>query len=432
MPGQEHQAYRLSSGGVVRRLAMVTAGMSVMLNVFLLGHWFGSMTATVHSNQRYNSELFHKYRFISTVSEDPDQPVYDLYQGNTQLSERDPSRRPAQMKQDKEPYINVTENSMPDKKGPISQNEAKNEKIWRPLKKLNASAPIPKSKRRNSTTTDWMAKIVQNRTAKAPAQGVKQRSGVAYLLEQEGRALISARDRLNHLQRSVAELRSTGKTEGLQELEQNIKKMEQVVNVHKNGVIHYKNLLGIDDVESNQADTLKQGNALDANEVSSISYFLNIEPLESDKTLRKRVAPEILQLGTGDSYHVYCSKLHPPSTHAIYTMATGDDSARMATALLQSLEDVRSCKAIAKVVLVTGGGRGSRDCIHGEVKGVNTDKQNPGACHETTIQDPNVAVSKVYLQAWKRLGAEVKVVSPLALSSGKPPDIILMEFTSLK
>lgn len=109
------------------------------------------------------------------------------------------------------------------------------------------------------------------------------------------------------------------------------------------------------------------------------------------------------------NYATECVAAHPRGRHAIVTLATGDASARMATVLLQTLRDVGTCASIDVVVLVAGGGMGSADCVNGAVSGYRRPR-----CRSPNITDPHVAVSSVYLDSWKDLGARVEVVAPVA------------------
>jgi len=94
---------------------------------------------------------------------------------------------------------------------------------------------------------------------------------------------------------------------------------------------------------------------------------------------------------------------------AIVTMATGDENARLALALVQSLRDVKT-RVPHIVVLLSRGGIGSRHCndyawrvAHGR-QGVDCSGPNTIAAE---------IISEEYLAAFKRLGAEITIIDPI-------------------
>ena len=105
-------------------------------------------------------------------------------------------------------------------------------------------------------------------------------------------------------------------------------------------------------------------------------------------------------------YQEQCGKYH--KRHAIVTMATGDNAARMAIGLVQSLRDVGTCEAIDIVVMVFGGGVGSTDCREGRTKGLWK-----SFCSVTEPQRLELVFGQIFVKALLRLNVKFHLAPPL-------------------
>lgn len=94
---------------------------------------------------------------------------------------------------------------------------------------------------------------------------------------------------------------------------------------------------------------------------------------------------------------------------AFVTMATGDESARHAVALLQSMRDCGTRIPTLHVMLFRGGA-GSRDCHDPASRSV---RGRDGVRCELLETEAVEVVSQVYLDAFERLGAEVTLDNPI-------------------
>jgi hypothetical protein len=104
------------------------------------------------------------------------------------------------------------------------------------------------------------------------------------------------------------------------------------------------------------------------------------------------------------------------SKHAIVTMAAGDAAARMVLALVQSLRDVRTCPGVDIVVMLSGGGMGSTDCLKGRIEGVGK-----GGCRAQRPAQKNFVVSQAYIDALHALGAQTIIIPPVESSTARIP-----------
>jgi len=94
---------------------------------------------------------------------------------------------------------------------------------------------------------------------------------------------------------------------------------------------------------------------------------------------------------------------------ALMTLGTGDDSARQAVALIQSLRDTNT-KIPRIIVLLSRGGVGSTDCLDQAVK---TARGRPTVnCGSSETVEWEIT-SQVYLDAYKKLGAETMIIDPI-------------------
>ncbi|CAE7252613.1 GUX4 [Symbiodinium sp. KB8] len=108
-----------------------------------------------------------------------------------------------------------------------------------------------------------------------------------------------------------------------------------------------------------------------------------------DEAYLNRTMPEGRPDPSSPDYADKCSAFH--ARHAIVTMATGDNAARMALGLLQSLRDVGTCPGIDIVVMMFGGGVGS-----------------------ATAERAASREASVFLRAMHRLGVKLHLMPPLA------------------
>ncbi|KNC78594.1 hypothetical protein SARC_08982 [Sphaeroforma arctica JP610] len=88
------------------------------------------------------------------------------------------------------------------------------------------------------------------------------------------------------------------------------------------------------------------------------------------------------------------------SNHAIVVLMSGDESARMGMALIQSLRNMNTCPGIDMVVALAGGGVGSEECK-------NSGKQN---CDSATPTSPGDIISDSYIKALLKLGVRFRFV----------------------
>jgi hypothetical protein len=93
---------------------------------------------------------------------------------------------------------------------------------------------------------------------------------------------------------------------------------------------------------------------------------------------------------------------------AIITLATGDSAARHAVVLLKSLRDTGT-RIPHLVVLLSRGGMGSEDC-HNETLRNTRNRHYP--CSSLNTQEDDI-VSAKYIAAYRRLGAEIRVIDPI-------------------
>jgi len=105
-------------------------------------------------------------------------------------------------------------------------------------------------------------------------------------------------------------------------------------------------------------------------------------------------------------YQERCGAYH--KRHAIVTMATGDNAARMAIGLVQSLRDVGTCGDIDIVVMVFGGGVGSTDCREGRTKHLWK-----SFCSATDIPRLEIVFGQIFLKALLRLNVKFHLAPPL-------------------
>lgn len=115
-------------------------------------------------------------------------------------------------------------------------------------------------------------------------------------------------------------------------------------------------------------------------------------------------------------YQQECAKHHPPGEHAIFTMATADRAARLATALLQSLRDANTCHSIDLNIMISGGGIGSEDCMNKVIP-----QELRSQCRSLNLTHPRGAVSQIFLSSWERMNVKVRLVKPIARDSGTYP-----------
>jgi hypothetical protein len=109
---------------------------------------------------------------------------------------------------------------------------------------------------------------------------------------------------------------------------------------------------------------------------------------------------------SSNEYQAQCGAFH--ERHAIVTMATGDNAARQALGLVQSLRDVGTCKGIDIVVMVFGGGVGSTDCRERRTKSLYQ-----GYC--STIDPPRLELvfNQIFVKAFLRLNVKFHLMPPL-------------------
>ncbi len=105
-------------------------------------------------------------------------------------------------------------------------------------------------------------------------------------------------------------------------------------------------------------------------------------------------------------YQERCGQFH--KRHAIVTMATGDNAARMAIGLVQSLRDVGTCEAIDIVVMVFGGGVGSTDCREGRTK--HLWKSFCSVTHPPRLE---LVFNQIFVKALLRLRVKFHLANPL-------------------
>jgi hypothetical protein len=94
---------------------------------------------------------------------------------------------------------------------------------------------------------------------------------------------------------------------------------------------------------------------------------------------------------------------------AIVTMATGDEAARMATALIASLKDVKT-QVPNIIVLAPRGGMGSKDCRSEEWKRAN---HREGIVCSGPHANEDEILGQEHARALRRLGATIRVVDPI-------------------
>lgn len=94
---------------------------------------------------------------------------------------------------------------------------------------------------------------------------------------------------------------------------------------------------------------------------------------------------------------------------AIVTMATGDDAARLAVALVQSLRDVKT-RVPHIVVLLSKGGLGSADCKDDNWKRAHGRERVPCDGNDVIAEE---IISERYVKALQKLGAEIEIIEPI-------------------
>lgn len=112
--------------------------------------------------------------------------------------------------------------------------------------------------------------------------------------------------------------------------------------------------------------------------------------------------------GASDGTQIQIDTIPTPGRdRAIVTLATGDEAARMALVLVQSLRDVGTDPNVDVVVLLFTGGLVSEDCLQGDWRRAH------GRGHINCGSPDNVAeeiISPRYVNAFRRLGAKVVVM----------------------
>lgn len=100
----------------------------------------------------------------------------------------------------------------------------------------------------------------------------------------------------------------------------------------------------------------------------------------------------------------------PGRDRAIVTLATGDEAARQALALVQSLRDIRTDPTVDIVVLLFPGGVPSEECLRGEWRAAHGRKHIPCGDLRNVAEE---IISPAYVAAFRRLGAKVVVRPPI-------------------
>eukprot|EP01138_Halocafeteria_seosinensis_P007101 gb/GECG01007262.1/.p1 GENE.gb/GECG01007262.1/~~gb/GECG01007262.1/.p1 ORF type:complete len:457 (+),score=65.19 gb/GECG01007262.1/:1-1371(+) len=136
------------------------------------------------------------------------------------------------------------------------------------------------------------------------------------------------------------------------------------------------------------------------------------QPVGDDSSLRNYMPRGPIPDPKSAEYQQNCAEHHPPGQHAIFTMASGDRAARMATAVLQSLRDVNTCQSIELNIMISGGGIGSEDCMNKVVP-----SELRSQCGSFNLTDPRGSISQIFLNTWEQMNVKVRLVRPIAVDS---------------
>ena len=100
----------------------------------------------------------------------------------------------------------------------------------------------------------------------------------------------------------------------------------------------------------------------------------------------------------------------PGRDRAIVTLATGDEAARMALALVQSLRDVGTDPHVDIVVLLFPGGVASQECFQGDWRRAHG-RENVRCGGDDAVAEE--IINPHYVASFRRLGCKVVVMPPI-------------------